>query len=144
MLGKASQMQYNNMNSCSKSCQIFDTRRNPLIFSQFLRFLTTTSLEDVLNGSSVFSFLPTFKRDGPKIIIGLNGHFSRLDIKCSQYLTKILTMLILAMRSVDLGTAELRTWYVKRRSWLFREKLWTIPPVRSWRALVVKPWWRAS
>ena len=61
-----------------------------------------------------------------------------------QILLPILTMFMLAMSNVDLGTAELSTWYVRRRSWLLREKLWTIPPVKSCRAFVVKPECRAS
>ena len=45
----------------------------------------------------------------------------RFDISMLCFLDRLLisselTMLMLAMRRVDLGTAELRTWYVRRRS----------------------------
>ena len=52
---------------------------------------------------------------------------------------KLFTELMLAIRRVDLGTALFSTWYVRNLSCCDRLKLWTIPPVRSCSALVVKP-----
>lgn len=49
-----------------------------------------------------------------------------------------LTRVIVDMSNEDLGTALLSTWYVRKRSWLERPKLWTMPPVRSCNALVVE------
>ena len=54
------------------------------------------------------------------------------------------TELMLAINSVERGTALFKTWYVRNLSCCERLKLWTIPPVRSCRALVVKPVCRCS
>ena len=53
-------------------------------------------------------------------------------------------MMVVMVSSLCRHCVIARTWYVRSLSWLVREKLWTIPPVRSCSAFVVKPLWSAS